>query len=133
MPKRSVNPSTLFAPRGYSHAIEASGNRLLFLAGQVAFDQNGRVVGQTDLPTQFRQVMENLKAVVEAGGGSLRDIVKLTIYVVDKGLYQSNERVIGQIYREYFGRHYPAMTLVEVRRLYDDGCMIEVDGIAVLD
>lgn len=133
MTKRAVNPSTLSTPRGFSHAIEASGRRLLFLAGQVAFDQDGGVVGQKDLPAQFRQVMENLKTVAEAGGGTLRDIVKLTIYVLDKTLYQSNEKVIGQIYREYFGRYYPAMTLVEVQRLYDDGCMIEIDGIAVLE
>jgi|SRR3990172_10327703 len=133
MAKRVINPPTLSAPRGFSHAIEASGRRLLFLAGQVAFNQTGVVVGQQDLPTQFRQVMENLKAVVESEGGSLRDIVKLTIYVLDKTLYRSNGQAIGQIYREYFGRYYPAMTLVEVRSLYDDGCMIEIDGIAVLE
>jgi enamine deaminase RidA (YjgF/YER057c/UK114 family) len=135
MAKQPVNPERLVTPRGFSHAFEAQGGRLLFLAGQVAADKEGRAVGRGDLVAQFRQIIDNLKAVLEDRAGSLQDIVKLTIYVLDRRLYRANEKAIGQVYREYFGRHYPAMTLVEVKGLYDDhdGFMIEIDGFAVLD
>jgi enamine deaminase RidA (YjgF/YER057c/UK114 family) len=71
--------------------------------------------------------------VVTAQAGQMSDIVKLTIYVLSKTEYKSRGRDIGAVYREYFGRHYPAMTLVEVRGLYDDDCLIEIEGVAVVD
>jgi enamine deaminase RidA (YjgF/YER057c/UK114 family) len=122
-------------PVGFSHAFEVRGNRLLFLAGQVAKDRDGNVIGKGDLVTQFRQVCENLKALVGSRGGTLQDIVKLTIYVLDKDEYRAKGKAIGAVYREYFGRHYPAMTLAEVKGLYDatDGCFLEIEGIAALD
>ena len=134
MAKTPVNPSTLPTPRGFSYAFEVTGGRLLFMAGQVAFDGRGEVVGKGDLVAQFRQTCENLKAVVESRGGSLQDVVKMTLYVLDKEEYRRQGKVIGQVYREYFGRHYPAMTLVEVKGLYDQegGCLIEIDAIAAL-
>ena len=135
MAKTPVNPSSLVTPRGYSHAFEVSGGRLLFMAGQVAFDTKGQLVGKGDLVAQFRQVCENLKALVESRGGSLQDVVKLTIYVLDKEDYRRQSKAVGEVYREYFGRHYPAMTLVEVKGLYDQdaGCLIEIEAIAALD
>ena len=130
-----VNPPTLSKPIGYSHAWEAQGGKTLYLAGQVAFDTNGHVVGKGDLVAQFRQVCENLKAVLLARGGRLDDIVKLNIYVLSKADYKARSREIGAVYREYFGKHFPAMTLVEVKGLYDEdqGCAIEVEGVAVLE
>jgi len=137
MPKLTtpVNPPTLAKPLGYSHAWEAQGGKTLYLAGQVAFDKDGRVVGKGDLAVQFRQVCENLKAIVLARGGQLNDIVKLNIYVLSKDDYKAKSREIGAVYREYFGKHFPAMTLVEVKGLYDEdqGCAIEIEGIAVID
>jgi len=135
MPKSAVNPPTVAKPTGYSHAFEVTGGRTLFLAGQVAKDKNGNVIGTGDLVAQFRQVCENLKAVVEARGGTLQDIVKLTIYVLDANDYKAKGKAIGAVYREYFGKHFPAMTLVEVRSLYDaaDGCLLEIEGMAALD
>lgn len=129
-----INPPTLFKPVGFSQGFEAGGGRLLFMAGQVARDKDGSVIGRGDLVAQFRQVCENLKALVTAAGGETTDIVKLTIYVLDVNDYKSRGKAIGGVYREYFGRHFPAMTLVGVRDLYDaaDGCMIEIEGIAVL-
>jgi enamine deaminase RidA (YjgF/YER057c/UK114 family) len=91
------------------------------------------VVGSGDLVAQLRQVCENLRAVVMARGGQLKDVLKLTIYVLSKSDYKAKTHEIGAVYREYFGRHYPAMTLVEVKGLYDDGCLIEIEGIAVVD
>jgi enamine deaminase RidA (YjgF/YER057c/UK114 family) len=128
------NPPSLMKPVGYSHAAETRGGRVLFLAGQVAKDRDGQVVGKGDLIAQFRQVCENLKTVVTAAGGQLTDVVKLTIYVLDAGEFKRQGKPIGVVYREYFGKHFPAMTLVGVRDLYDaaEGCLIEIDGFACL-
>ena len=128
-----VNPPTLAKPAGFSHGFEVQGGKTLYIAGQVAVDKEGRVVGKGDLVAQFRQVCENLKGVVLARAGQMNDIAKLTIYVLSKGEYQSRARDIGAVYREYFGRHYPAMTLVEVKGLYTDDCLIEIEGVAVVD
>jgi enamine deaminase RidA (YjgF/YER057c/UK114 family) len=129
-----INPPSLTKPVGFSHGMQSRGGRLLFMAGQVARDDQGRVVGRDDLVAQFRQVCENLRAVVVAAGGQLTDVVKLTIYVLDANAYKAQGRAIGAVYREYFGRHFPAMTLVGARDLYDasEGCLIEIEGMAVL-
>jgi enamine deaminase RidA (YjgF/YER057c/UK114 family) len=129
-----INPTALMKPVGYSHGFEVTGGRLLFLAGQVAKDADGRVVGRGDLVAQFRQVCENLSALLTAAGGELGHVVKLTIYVLDVEDYKRRGREIGTVYREYFGRHFPAMTLVGARDLYDaaDGCLLEIEGVAAL-
>jgi enamine deaminase RidA (YjgF/YER057c/UK114 family) len=128
-----VNPPSLPTPAGYAHGWEVQGGKTVYIAGQVAIDKAGHVVGKGDLVGQFRQVCENLKAVVVARAGQMKDIVKLTIYVLSKTEYKALGREIGAVYREYFGRHYPAMTLVEVRGLYNDDCLIEIEGVAVVD
>jgi enamine deaminase RidA (YjgF/YER057c/UK114 family) len=135
MPKltTAVNPPTLAKPVGYSHGFEVQGGKTLYLAGQVATDKAGTVVGKGDLVAQFRQVCENLKALLLARGGQMNDIVKLTMYVLSKADYKAKAKDIGLVYREYFGRHFPAMTLVEVKGLYDDDCAIEIEGVAVVD
>ena len=101
----------------------------------MAFDKDGELVGPGDIVAQFRQICQNLKAVLLARAGQLNDIVKLTIYVLDKSAYKRNAKEIGAVYREFFGRHYPAMTFLEVNGLYDDdqGCMIEIEAVAVVD
>ena len=135
MPKlaMAVNPPALAKPAGYSHGFEVQGGKTLYMAGQVATDKAGAVVGKGDLVAQFRQVCENLKALVVARGGQMNDIVKLTMYVLSKADYKAKAKDIGLVYREYFGRHFPAMTLVEVKGLYDDDCAIEIEGVAVVD
>jgi enamine deaminase RidA (YjgF/YER057c/UK114 family) len=137
MPKTMhvVNPPTLAKPSGYSHAWDVTGGRTLYISGQVARDRDGRVVGPDDIAAQFRQVCENLKQVLLARAAHMSDLVKLTIYVLDVGGYKAHLKEIGAVYREYFGKHFPAMTLVGVRDLFDaaDGCLIEVEGVAVLD
>ena len=129
-----VNPATLIPPIGFSHGFEARGGRTLFIAGQVARNRQGAVVGKGDVVAQFRQVCENLKAVVTSAGGALTDVVKLTIYVLDVPGYKAQLRAIGAVYREYFGKHFPAMTLVGARDLFDaaEGCLIEIEGVAML-
>ncbi|MBI2217598.1 MAG: RidA family protein [Candidatus Rokubacteria bacterium] len=129
-----INPPSLMKPVGYSHAFEVRSGRVLFIAGQVAKDGEGRTIGAGDLVAQFRQVCENLRTVLATAGGQLTDVVKLTIYVLDVDEYKKRGREIGGVYREYFGKHFPAMTLVGARDLYDrsDGCMLEIEGWAVL-
>src|SRR3990170_4619453 len=111
----AVNPPSLAKPAGYSHGIEVQGVKTLYVAGQVAFDKDGRLVGAGDIVAQFRQICQNLKAVLLARAGQLKEI--------------------GAVYREFFGRHYPAMTLLEVKGLYDDdqGCLMEIEAVAVVD
>ena len=129
-----VNPPGLPKPVGFSYGYVAAGGRTVYLAGQVARDADNAVVGRGDIAAQFRQVCENLRTVVGAAGGALTDVVKLTIYVLDADDYKRHARAIGGVYREYFGKHFPAMTLVGARDLFDaaDGCLIEIEGIVVL-
>jgi enamine deaminase RidA (YjgF/YER057c/UK114 family) len=132
MPRIVVNPARLAKPSGFSHGLEARG-RLLFLAGQTAQDPQGRIVSPGDLVAQFRRALQNVGTVIEAQGGSLRDLVKLTFYVVDRRDYRARAKAIGQVYRELMGGHYPPTTLVEVKALWDDDALVEIDGFAVLE
>src|SRR4029453_13283646 len=105
-----------------------------FVAGQVARDEKNAVVGAGDIVAQFRQVCHNIQTALSAAGGGMDDLVKLPIYVLDVGDYKAHLREIGSVYREYFGRNFPAMTLVGARDLFDaaDGCVIEIEGVAAL-
>ncbi len=127
-----INPSTLMKPVGFSHGYEVKSGRLLLIAGQVAKDAEGRVVGKDDVVAQFRKACENIREVVSAAGAHMTDVAKLTIYVLDVPGYKARLRDLGPVYRDLFGRHYPAMTLVGARDLFDadDGCMIEIEAIA---
>lgn len=133
MKKTIVNPGSLAKPAGYAHGIQTEGGRLLFLAGQTGADAAGQIVAPGDLPAQFAQALANLKAVLEEAGGGLTDIVQLTIFVTDKAAYRAGLKPIGEAYRSYFGRYYPTMTLVEVKSLFDDDALIEIEGMAVME
>jgi enamine deaminase RidA (YjgF/YER057c/UK114 family) len=130
----AVLPRTLPKPAGFSYGYEVKHGRLVFVAGQVARDEKNAVVGAGDIVAQFRQVCENMKTLVAAAGGQLTDVVKLTMYVLDTPEFKRQGKPIGVVYREYFGKHYPALTLVGARDLYDasEGCMIEIEGFACL-
>jgi enamine deaminase RidA (YjgF/YER057c/UK114 family) len=127
-----INPPELAKPRGFSHGIAVEGGRLLMLAGQDASDTEGRIIAPGDLASQYEQVVKNLKAVVEAAGGTLQDVVKLNIYVTDRAAYREQLKPLGEIHRAYFGRHYPATALFEVKGLFNTDAMIEMEGIAHL-
>ena len=132
MAKRLVNPPSLAKPAGFSHGV-AAGGHFLFLAGQVGMDATGRIVAPGDLVAQFSQALANLQAVLAQAGGQMTDIVKLTLFVTDKRAYLAQLKPIGEAYRAFFGRYFPAMTLVEVKSLFDDAALIEIEGIAVLE
>lgn len=129
-PATPVNPASLPRPSGYSYAVSASGGRTVHFAGHTAAGAQGQIVGPGSLTAQFEQVLLNLQATAEAAGLGLTHFVKLTLYVTDLQAYQADAKQIGAIYRRYFGAHYPAMTLVQVSRLWDEQAMIEIEGVA---
>ena len=132
MKKDIINPPSIAKPSGYAHGVLVEGGRVLFLAGQTGMGPEGNIASPGDLVAQFAQALFNLKAVVEAAGGTMTDIVKLNLYVADKAVYKANLKPIGEAYRSFFGRYYPAMTLVEVKSLFDDEALVEIEGIAVI-
>jgi len=128
-----VNPQSLVKPRGYNHGIKTSGgSSLLFLGGQVAWDREGNLIGEGDIVRQFDKALENIIAVVKEAGGKPENIVKLNLFVTDKRAYLARSQELGVAYRKYMGKHFPAMTLVEVKSLYEEGTLIEIEGLAVL-
>jgi len=128
-----LNPAGLEKPIGYSHVARITAGRLVFVAGQAPFDAQGAVIGKGDFVAQFRQVMKNLKAAVEGAGGRPEDFAVLTMYITDLQTYLANKEPIGAAYREVFGKYFPAVTLVEVKSLYNPDCMVEISGVAVID
>ena len=132
MEKQIISPPELAPPRGFNHGIMTSGGRLLFLAGQDAGDASGRIVAPGDLLAQFEQVLRNLRAVVEAAGGTMQDIVKLNVFVADRDAYRAQLKPLGRIFRDYFGDYYPAMALFEVSKFYQDEALVEMEGFAVI-
>jgi enamine deaminase RidA (YjgF/YER057c/UK114 family) len=126
-----INPESLGAPHGYSNGVLTEGGRLLFIAGQVAWNQQQQIVS-ADFVEQFDQALANVMAVVTAAGGRAEQIARLVIYVTNKAEYSSLTTEIGERYRAHLGRHFPAMALVEVSSLLDDKAKVEIEGIAVL-
>ncbi len=125
-----VNPPSLAKPRGFSHGAVARG-RTLALAGQIGWDANAKLVS-TELAPQFAQALANLAEVLRAAGGRPEDLVSLRIYVTDKKRYLAAVKEVGEAYRRLLGRHYPAMALVQVADLLEDGALVEIEGLAVL-
>ncbi len=127
-----INPESLGAPHGYANGVlTEAGGRLLFVAGQVAWDQQQQVVSD-DLVEQFDRALQNVITVVTEAGGKPEQIARLILYVTDKNEYRSKMKEIGQRYRACMGKHFPAMVLVEVAGLLEDRAKIEIEGTAVL-
>ena len=130
MKKEIIASKKLSKPLGiYSQAVKAEGNRLLFISGMTARDKEGKVVGRGDIKLQTRQVLENIKAVLEEAGATFDQIVKVTVYVTD----MSHFKEIHQARAEYFKKDYPASTMVQVSGLVSEDLLIEIDAIAILD
>lgn len=132
MSPERINPPELSPPAGFSHAVAATGSRLVFLAGQTALDTAGKVVGDT-LPEQFERALSGLLTALAAAGGTAADLVRVTVYAVDVAEYRAHARELGRIWRRLAGRDYPAMAVVGIVRLWDVEALVELDGIAVLD
>jgi 2-iminobutanoate/2-iminopropanoate deaminase len=113
---RAVKPSGIF-----SQGLKV--RNLIFISGQIAKNPNGEVVGKGDIRAQTRQCIENLNAVLEAGGATLGNLVNVTVYVT----HIEYLKTVHEVRAEYFEEKYPASTLVEVSRLTNQNCMIEME------
>jgi enamine deaminase RidA (YjgF/YER057c/UK114 family) len=133
MPFELINPAGLESPVGYAHVAKITGGNVVHVAGQAPFGADGKVVGKGNFVAQFAQVMRNLKTAIEAVGGRPHQYAVLTIYITELEAYWNNKKPLGAAYREVFGKYFPAITLVEVKRLYNPDCMIEISAMAVLD
>jgi len=131
MPLKSINPASLGAPSGFSHGVVVDSAKLLFVAGQIATDEQQKIVS-ADFVDQFDRALANLISVVEAAGGSTPHIARLIIYVTDKQEYSRRKREVGERYRARMGKHFPAMSLVQVAALLEPGAKVEIEGLACL-
>ena len=124
------NPETIHRPFGYSHVAEVTAGRPVYIAGQVALDPAGELVGPGDIAAQARQVFDNLQAALQTVGASFEQVVKLNYYLVDA----SQLPVVREVRNQYINTEQPpASTAVEVRRLFRDDILIEVEAVAVVD
>jgi enamine deaminase RidA (YjgF/YER057c/UK114 family) len=132
-PLVSVDPVELGGRgSGYSNGmLAAAGARILFVAGQVGWDRERRLV-EGGFVAQFEQALENVVAVVRGAGGEPAHVARLTIFVVEKGEYLSLLSAVGAAYRRVLGRHYPTMSLVEVKGLLEPGARVEIEATAAL-
>ena len=125
---KHINPPELTKPTGYTHVVEASRGRTIYISGQIAFDKDGKVVGAGDFRAQTVQVFENLKAALASAGASFENVVKVTTFVTDMKFVP----ILREVRAGYFGGQPPAGTLVQVSALIIPELLIEVESIAVV-
>ena len=124
-----INPETMHRPAGYTHVVEVTAGRPVYIAGQVALDPTGALVGPGDIRAQARQVFDNLQAALQAVGASFEQVVKLNYYLVDA----TQLPVVREVRDRYVNTQQPpASTAVEVRRLVRDDLLIEVEAVAAI-
>jgi enamine deaminase RidA (YjgF/YER057c/UK114 family) len=126
-----INPEELAPAVGYSHAVVAGPGRTIYLAGQIAFDREANIVGET-WAEQFDLALANLVTALRAAGGEPEHITWMQIFASDVEAYRESRPELGPIYRRHLGRHYPAMGLYGVTELADVGALVEITAIAVL-
>lgn len=132
-----VNPKALGQPKGFSHGVVApAGGRILFVAGQVGWDEAAATAAGAaappDFATQFVRALDRVLEVVRGAGGAPSSVSRMTIYVTDLQGYRSSRSWLAEAWRARFGTYYPAMTLVEVRGLVDKDAVVEIEATAVL-
>lgn len=126
---RFINPNSLSTPPGYTHVVEVTGGKTIYIAGQVSLDKSGNLVGRGDLTAQAHQVFANLKSALEAVGANFSNVVKLNYYVLD----MSQVQTVREIRNQYLDpKNPPASTAVEVSRLAREEFLIEIEAVAVL-
>jgi len=124
---RRSNPSGLYTPRGYSHVVTAVGGRTIYIAGQPPLDREGKIVGVGDFTTQARKVFENIKTALESEGATMKDVVKINLYLLDA----SQITKYREVREQFISSDFPAVTTVEVRALLRPEAMLVMDAIAV--
>jgi 2-iminobutanoate/2-iminopropanoate deaminase len=126
---KRTNPPTLSKPTGYTHVVEVTTPvRTIYIAGQIAFDKDGNVVGAGDMKAQAEQVFRNLEAALAAAGAKFADVVKMNTYVTD----MEKAPAVREVRARYFGETTPASTLVQVARLARPELMLEIEVIAAV-
>jgi enamine deaminase RidA (YjgF/YER057c/UK114 family) len=126
---RTLQPTGWPTPKGYANGMTAEG-RLVVTGGVIGWDVHGRL--PPDFVAQVRQTLRNIAAILDEGGAKPEHLVRLTWYVVDMDEYLASLKALGQIYREIFGTHYPAMALVQVVRLVEKEAKVEIEATAVV-
>jgi enamine deaminase RidA (YjgF/YER057c/UK114 family) len=125
-----LQPEGWAKPKGYSNGMAAKG-RLVFLAGQIGW--NAQCVFETsDFSGQVRQALQNIVALLAEAGARPEHVVSMTWYILDKAEYHASLKELGAIWREIMGRHYPAMAVVQVMGLVDEGAKVEIQAQAVV-
>jgi enamine deaminase RidA (YjgF/YER057c/UK114 family) len=126
-----VNPESLGVPRGYSNGLLYRGGAILFVAGQIGWDETSRIV-EGGFAAQFERALANVLTVVREAGGGPESIGRMAIFVTHKQEYVDAIKEVGAAYRGLMGRHFPAMTLVEVVALLEPGAKVEIEATAVI-
>lgn len=127
---KTLNPAEWVKPKGYANGIEAEG-RQIFVAGQIGWNRDAKFTSD-DIAVQTRQVFANIVRVLAEAGARPEHVTRMTWFVTDKKEYLAASEAIGAAYREFFGRHYPAMTLVQVAALLEDRAKVEIEATAVV-
>ena len=127
---KRVNPPELGLPPGYSQVVEVRGGRIIFIAGQTALDRNGEVVGKADFARQAAQVFENLTIALRSVGCTAANLIKLTVFLCNMDGLSAYREARNRFFATVRPAAAPAVTLVEVSRLYGPDFLIEVEAIA---
>ena len=126
---KRTNPPTLSKPTGYMHVVEVTGpGKTIYIAGQIALDQDGNVVGAGNMKAQAEQVFKNLQAALDAAGAKFSDVVKMNTYITD----MEQAPAVREVRARYFGDTAPASTLVQVVRLARPEFLLEIEVIAAV-
>jgi enamine deaminase RidA (YjgF/YER057c/UK114 family) len=125
----TLQPEEWARPKGYANGMAARG-RMIFVSGQVGWDEQGRFTSDT-LAEQVKQALRNIVRVLREGNAEPQHLVRLTWYVVSREAYLRELREIGQGYREVIGKHFPAMSVVEVKGLVEARALVEIEATAV--
>jgi reactive intermediate/imine deaminase len=126
---KRTNPPELTKPTGYTHIVEVAGPaKTIYISGQIAYDKDGKVVGEGDMKAQAEQVFRNLQAALTAAGATFSDVVKMNSYITD----MSKAQAVREVRARYFGEATPASTFVEVKGLVRPELMLEIEVVAVV-
>ncbi len=126
-----IHPEGWAPAKGYANGVACEGGRVVYVAGQIAWDERQNLVSD-DFVAQFDRALANVVAVVEAAGGRATDVAKMTVYVTDLDAYRANLKALGAAWRLRLGRHFPAMALVGVAGLVEPGAKVEIEAVAHL-
>ena len=130
MSTETLQPAEWARPKGYSNGVAARGH-MIFISGQIGWDAQGHFTSDK-LTGQVRQALRNIVRVLEEAQGEPRHLVRLTWYVLSRDAYLREARAIGAAYREVMGKHFPAMSVVEVRALVEQRALVEIEATAVI-